>query len=231
MEHKDGRISVLLADDEAMFRAGVAMLLRAEPDLDVVAEAGDGSEAVELARRFAIDVVVMDVRMPGMDGIAATRLLAEAGEADRLTKVLVVSSHDGDDTVFGALRAGASGFLLKRKAPGELLDAIRHVARGDAWIDPAVAGRVIAALSAAPDQETEQPLHRQAVDAVARLTAREKEVLALMAGGSTNLEIRRRLTLSEATVKTHVSRVLMKTGAHDRTRAVVLAYQSGLVTP
>ena len=232
MERAAGPISVILADDHPMFRAGIAMLLRNEPGIEVTAEANDGAEAVELARRHRADVVVMDLRMPGMDGIAAARALAEGDDRDRLTRVLALTVGEDDEMVLGALRAGASGFLLKRAAPGDLIDAIRRVAAGDAWIDPSVAGRVIAALaSTAPARHPEEPVGDEAAVLAARLTAREREVLGLMARGCTNEEIRLRLSLSVATVKTHVSRVLMKIGAHDRAHAVSLAYRAGLVTP
>lgn len=221
-------ISVLIADDQPMIRAGIALLLGAEPDIDVVGEASDGAEAVALARSRRPDVVLMDIQMPGTDGVAATRALTADDEPgadpDRLTKVLVLTTFDDDEAVYGALRSGASGFLLKHAAPGDLIVAVRRVASGEAWIDPAVARKVISALG---DPGPDLPQS----DAIGRLTPREREVLVLMAHGLSNAEIRDRLVLSEATVKTHVARVVMKTGARDRTQAVVLAYQSGLVAP
>jgi DNA-binding NarL/FixJ family response regulator len=215
-------ISIVVADDEQLIRAGLRLLLAADPDLDVVAEAADGEQAVALCRRHDADVVVMDLGMPVLDGVAATARLV-AGESDHPTKVLVLTSISDDDAVFRALRAGASGFLLKHAAPRDLVAAVKRVAGGDAWIDPAVAGAVIAELARFPSGDD------AARQAVALLTPREREVLVLMADGLGNGEIQRRLFLSEGTVKTHVSRIVMKTGAGDRTSAVVLAYRAGLV--
>lgn len=216
--------SVVVADDQPVVRAGIAMILRAEPDLDVVGEADDGHQAVELARSQQADVVVMDIRMPGMDGVAATRLLTtEGGSPDRLTKVLILTTFDDDDALYGALRAGASGYLLKHAAPRDLVAAVRKVAVGESWLDPAVAGRVIAAVAVLPARGEPAPA------ALGRLTAREREVLVLVAHGLSNAEIKERLFLSEATVRTHVCRILIKTGSRDRAQAVALAYQSGLV--
>jgi DNA-binding NarL/FixJ family response regulator len=218
-------ISVVIADDQPMMRAGLVMLLTAEPDIEVVGEAADGAAAIRLARALRPDVVVMDLRMAGMDGVTATRALADVDEApDYLTKVLVLTTFDDDELVYGALRAGASGYVLKHAAPQDLIVAVRRVAAGEAWIDPAVAGRVIAALAASDPYQRDQPERLQ------RLTPREREVLVLMAHGLSNVEIRDKLVVSEATVKTHVARIIMKTGSRDRTSAVVLAYQSGLVS-
>ena len=212
-------ISVVVAEDQPMVRAGIAMLLAAQPDIEVVGEAANGAEAIVLARSLRPDVVIMDLRMPGTDGIAATRTLAEdnADERDRLTKVLVLTTFDDDELVHGALRAGASGYLLKHAAPQDLIVAVRRIAAGDAWIDPAAAGQVIAALAGSA------PLGDDPPETVERLTPREREVLVLMAEGLSNADIRDRLVLSEATVKTHVARIIMKTGSRDRTSAVVLA--------
>lgn len=221
-------ISVIVADDQPLVRAGISMLLAAESDICVAGEASDGREAVELATALQPEVVVMDVRMPGMDGVAATRELTAddiSSGPDRLTKVLVLTTFDDDEAVYGALRAGASGFLLKHAAPTDLIAAVRKVAAGEAWIDPAVARKVIAAVAGLSN------VGHGASELVDRLTPREREVLVLMAHGLSNPEIRDRLVLSEATVKTHVARVVMKTGSRDRTQAVVLAYQSGLVVP
>ncbi len=223
-------LTVLLADDQDLVRSGLRMLLDAESDIEVVAEARDGSEAVELATRVRPDVVVMDLRMPGMDGREATEqiLQAQADGVDRLTKVLVLTTFDGDEDVYGALRAGASGYLLKHSSPGEVAQAIRRVASGESWLDPRVTGRVIAAVrdlavrTAAPGRSPEAA-------ALEALTPREREVLTLVAQGLSNGEIRDRLVLSEATVKTHVARILMKTGSRDRASAVALAYRSGFV--
>jgi DNA-binding NarL/FixJ family response regulator len=219
-------VSIVVAEDQRLVRAGIVMLLGAEDDLEVVGEAADGREAVDLARSRDADLVLMDVRMPGMDGVAATRLLtADHADPDKVVRVLMLTTFDDDDAVYGALRAGASGFLLKHAAPQDLITAVRRVVAGEAWIDPAVAGKVIAALARQPGPGVASP------ELLARLTPREREVLALMANGLSNREITERLVLSEATVKTHVARVLMKTGSRDRAQAVVLAYQTGLVTP
>lgn len=221
-------ITVVVADDQPLVRAGISMLLAAESDVRIAGEASDGREAVELATALQPDVVVMDVRMPVMDGVAATRKLTAddlSSGPDRLTKVLVLTTFDDDDAVYGALRAGASGFVLKHAAPTDLIAAVRKVAAGEAWIDPAVARKVIAAVAGLGN------VGHGASELVERLTPREREVLVLMAHGLSNAEIRDRLVLSEATVKTHVARVVMKTGSRDRTQAVVLAYQSGLVVP
>lgn len=220
-------ISIVIADDQPLIRAGIAMLLAAEPDMEVVGDVSDGTEAIQLARTRHPDVVLMDIRMPGMDGVAATRVLTEelGGNPDQLVKVLVLTTFNDDEVVYGALRAGASGFVLKHAAPKDLITAVRKVAAGEAWIDPAVAGKVIAAVAGLSDFSAGAPA------LVGRLTPREREVLVLMAHGMSNAEIRDRLMLSEATVKTHVARVVMKTGSRDRTQAVVLAYQSGLVVP
>jgi len=220
-------ISIVIADDQPLIRAGIAMLLAAEPDMEVVGDVSDGTEAIQLARTRHPDVVLMDIRMPGMDGVAATRVLTEelGGNPDQLVKVLVLTTFNDDEVVYGALRAGASGFVLKHAAPKDLITAVRKVAAGEAWIDPAVAGKVIAAVAGLSDFSAGAPA------LVGRLTPREREVLVLMAHGMSNAEIRDRLVLSEATVKTHVARVVMKTGSRDRTQAVVLAYQSGLVVP
>lgn len=217
-------VSIVVADDQPLVRAGIAMLLRAEPDFEVVAEASDGREAVDVARSLSPDVVVMDVRMPVVDGVTATRLLAEdRNDSDHLTRVLILTTFDEDETLYGALVAGAHGFLLKHAAPRDLVAAIRRLSGGESWIDPAVAGKVIAGLRQVP-----RPGHNSP-QLLERLTFREREVLVLMAHGLSNREITDRLVLSEATVKTHVARILMKTGSRDRTQAVVLAYQTGLV--
>lgn len=219
-------IRIVIADDQPLVRAGIAMLLRAEPDFEVLAEAADGQQAVELAHTYRPDLILMDARMPHMDGIAATRqITALNADPDRLTKVLVLTTFNDDEVVYGALRAGASGFLLKHAAPKDLITAVRTVAAGDSWIDPAVAGRVIAALAALPESG------RGSSQLIERLTPREREVLIFLAHGLSSAEIKDRLVLSEATVKTHIARILLKTGSRDRTQAVVLAYQSGLVIP
>ena len=216
-------IRVVVADDQEVVRAGFSALLDTQPDITVVASAGDGAEAVRVCREQRPDVVVMDVRMPLMDGIEATRELTSAsGDSPR---VLVLTTFDLDEYVYDALRSGASGFLLKDAAAERLFDAVRVVAAGDALLAPAVTRRLIgefARLRPSPGPRPEQ---------LGELTARETEVLRLLAEGLSNAEIADRLVLSEETVKTHVSRVLMKLGLRDRTQAVVAAYESGLVVP
>lgn len=217
-------IRIVVGDDQPLVRAGIAMLLSAEPDFEVIGEACDGGQAVDLAHALRPDLVLMDARMPTVDGITATRRITTAGTSpDHLTRVLMLTTFNDDDVVYGALRAGASGFLLKRAVPQDLITAVRTVVCGGAWIDPAVAGSVIAALAAAPT------LGPEACRLIDRLTRREREVLTLLAQGLSSAEIKDRLVLSEATVKTHIARILIKTGSRDRARAVVLAYQSGLV--
>lgn len=219
-------VRIVVADDQPLVRAGITMLLRAETDFEVLAEASNGQEALDLACAHHPDLVLMDARMPNVDGITATRLLtSNSSDPDRLTRVLMLTTFNDDEVVYGALRAGASGFLLKHAAPKDLTTAVRAVAAGEAWIDPAVAGRVIAAVASLPTSS------HGASHLLDRLTPREREVLALMAHGLSTAEIKERLVLSEATVKTHIARTLMKTGSRDRSQAVVLAYQSGLVKP
>jgi DNA-binding NarL/FixJ family response regulator len=215
-------IRVLLADDQELLRAGLRMVLKPQADIELVGEAADGEQAVALARRVKPDVAVMDIRMPGIDGIEATRrLLADAAPP----RVLVLTTFGEDEYVYEALRAGASGFLLKDAPPEELVTAIRAVARGDALLGPAVTRRVIEAFvrSRPPAQAT--------AGIVERLTSREREVLMLVAQGLSNAEIADQLVLSEATVKTHVARLLTKLDLPDRVHAVVFAYESGLVRP
>jgi DNA-binding NarL/FixJ family response regulator len=213
-------VRVLLVDDQPLLRAGFAMILGVEPDLLVVGEAGDGDAAVTAALDLAPDVVLMDVQMPGTDGITATRAVV-AGTAAR---VLVLTTFDSDDYLFSALEAGASGFLLKNAEPEELVAAVRVVAAGGALLAPAVTRRVIERFAARPARATRSDLHEQ-------LTAREREVLVLVARGLSNTEIAEALVLGEATVKTHLGRVLAKLGLRDRVQAVVHAYESGLVQP
>ncbi|GGM10846.1 MULTISPECIES: response regulator [Micromonospora] len=219
------QIRVLLADDQPLIRAGLAMLLAAVADVEVVGEADDGAQAVELSRRLHPDVVLMDVRMPGTDGVEATRRLAEEYDPQRPVRVIILTTYHVDEAVYAALRAGASGFVLKDAAPQELVAAVRAVAAGEAWLDPAVTRRLLDDLATRPDPGLPTPTRMR------QLTPREREVLVLMAYGLSNQEIAEHLVLGEATVKTHVSRVLMKLGLRDRTHAVVAAYQSGLVTP
>ncbi|MFC4120367.1 response regulator [Nonomuraea zeae] len=214
-------ISVLLADDQRLVRAGFRLMLEGEPDLVVVGEAGDGEEALRLARAETPDVVLMDVRMPGADGIQATRRIV-TDPALTGVKVVILTTFDMDDYVYGALRAGASGFLLKDTEPMELIHAVRVAARGDALIAPAITRRLIAEFAG----RVTRP-----VPELSALTEREREVLGLIASGLSNEEIAERLVLSPATVKTHVSRILAKLAARDRAQLVVTAYESGLVTP
>jgi DNA-binding NarL/FixJ family response regulator len=224
----DGPIRVLLVDDQPLIRAALALLLNAESDIEVVSQATDGARAVEEALRVAPDVVVMDVRMPGMDGVEATsRLTADSvkGDPDHLVKVLILTTYHADEIVYAALRAGASGFLLKDAAPSDLAAAVRHVASGEAWLDPPVARRLLSEFAARPDLTIPSPEQMQ------RLTPREREVLVLAAHGLSNTEIAERLVVGEATIKTHVGRVLMKLGLRDRAQAVAMAYQTGLVKP
>ncbi len=219
-------IRVLLVDDQTLVRAGFRALLEAEEDLEVVGEAGDGAEAVEQARRAAPDVVLMDVRMPRMDGLEATRrITAEAGLSG--TRVVVLTTFELDEYVFGALRAGASGFLLKDIDPPDLLSAVRVVAAGEALLAPRLTRRLIEAFVA---QERAAPGPRPD-DAIAELTPREREVLTLVGRGLSNTEIADELVLSPLTAKTHVARLFQKLDARDRAQLVVLAYETGLVIP
>jgi DNA-binding NarL/FixJ family response regulator len=217
------RIRVLLVDDQALVRAGFRSLLEDEDDLDVVGEAGDGARAVELARSARPDVVLMDIRMPVMDGLEATRRIA-ADELLSGVRVLVLTTFELDEYVFEALAAGASGFLLKNTDPVELLRAVRVVADGEALLAPSVTRRLIAEFAARP-RPGGTPVELTA------LTHREREVMALAAGGLSNEEIAERLVVSPATARTHVSRAMVKLGARDRAQLVVFAYESGLVAP
>lgn len=216
-------ISVMIADDQALVRSGFRMILDAKDDLEVVAEAGDGAEAAAMVERLRPDVVLMDVRMPGVDGLEATRRIVASGSP---TRVIVLTTYKVDESIFAALRAGASAFLLKDARPGELVEAIRVVARGDALLAPSVTRRLLdrfAGALPAPDDGRSPNL--------AELTDREVEVLRLVALALSNAEIAEQLVLTEATVKTHVSSVLRKLGLRDRVQAVVLAYEVGLVRP
>jgi DNA-binding NarL/FixJ family response regulator len=217
-------IRVLVADDQTLVRAGFRVLVESAPDLEVVGEAGDGVEAVELARRELPDVVLMDIRMPRMDGLEATRRIVALDRAEGI-HVLVLTTFDLDEYVYAALRAGASGFLLKDTPPADLLAAIRVVAAGDALLAPGVTRRLIAEFARRPEPSAVTPA------ALAALTDREREVLALVARGLSNAEIAELLVVSGATAKTHVSRVLTKLHARDRAQLVMLAYETGLVTP
>jgi DNA-binding NarL/FixJ family response regulator len=220
-------VSIVVADDHEVVRAGFAALLDTQPDFTVLGTASDGSEAVRVCRELRPDVVLMDVRMPSLDGIEATRQLAGTGESG--PRVLILTTFDLDQYVFDALRAGASGFLLKDVTAERLFDAVRVVAAGEALLAPAVTRRLISEFTRL------RPVH-QAQDAassaaLSALTPRETEVLRLVAEGLSNPEVARRLVVTEETVKTHVSRMLAKLGLRDRTQAVVAAYESGLVVP
>ncbi len=214
-------ISVLLADDQPLLRAGFSMIIEAQPDLDVVGEAADGEEAVERTAALQPDVVLMDVRMPRTDGIEATRRIVASGSSAR---VLILTTFDLDEYAFSGLRAGASGFLLKDAPPQELLAGIRAVAGGDAVVAPSVTRRL---LDAYAHQFPDTPAARG--ERVDPLTEREHEVLLAVASGLSNGEIAQRLVVSEATVKTHVGRILSKLGLRDRVQAVIFAYETGLV--
>ncbi len=218
-------IRVLLADDQALIRAGFRVLLEAGADLEVVGEAVDGAQAVDLARRERADVVLMDIRMPGVDGLEATRRIA-ADEDLAGVKVIILTTFESDEYVFQAIRAGASGFLVKDTEPADLLQAVRVVARGDALLSPSVTRRLITDLARRPAGPV--PAVGQTLSA---LTDREREVMGLVAGGLSNEEIARHLYLSPLTAKTHVSRIMTKLSARDRAQLVVLAYETGLVAP
>jgi DNA-binding NarL/FixJ family response regulator len=217
-------IRVVVADDQPVVRAGFGTILGGQPDIEVVGEAGDGREAVAVARDARADVVLMDIRMPVLDGLEATRLLAGPGVQDPV-KVLVLTTFDLDEYVYEALRAGASGFLLKDVTRDELVGAVRVVARGDALLAPNVTRRLIAEFARLG---TGTAPTSAGLDA---LTARERDVLELIARGLTNAEIAQRLIVGEATVKSHVAHVLQKLAVRDRTQAVIAAYESGLVRP
>jgi DNA-binding NarL/FixJ family response regulator len=229
-------IRVVLADDQALIRAGFRVLLEVAGDIEVVGEAINGEQAVELARGERADVVLMDIRMPGVDGLEATRRIAAADDLAGV-KVIILTTFESDEYVYQALRVGASGFLVKDTEPDDLIRAVRVVARGDALLSPSVTRRLITTLAA---QHAEAPLAGRAETSQAssahakhlsRLTEREREVLALVAEGLSNEEIARRLFLSPLTTKTHVSRIMTKLAARDRAQLVVIAYESGLVTP
>ena len=219
-------ISVLLADDQPLLRRGFRMILEAEDGLTVVGEAGDGAEAISLARRCKPDIVLMDIRMPGTDGIEATRRITLG---DPGVRVLVLTTFDVDEYAFGALRAGASGFLLKDVRPAELVAAVRTVASGDAVVSPRVTRRLLDEYAHVLPVSGAQQADRY--PRLSALTEREREVLAAVAHGLSNTEIAASLGVSEATVKSHVGRILAKLGLRDRVQIVVLAYESGLMRP
>jgi DNA-binding NarL/FixJ family response regulator len=215
-------IRVVIADDQALVRAGFRMILDSENDIEIVAEAGDGREAIDLCDRYTVDVVLMDIRMPEMDGIEATRRLQERAAA---TRVLMLTTFDLNEYVYEALRAGASGFLLKDAPPDQLVSAIRVVANGEALLAPSITKRVI-------EEYTRRPPPRDGFPPeLSELTAREVDVLRLIARGCSNAEIAKELFLGETTVKTHVARILQKLELRDRIQAVIYAYETGLVRP
>jgi len=220
----EGSIRVLVADDQALVRGGFRVMLDSAADLEVVGEASDGAEAIELARQLKPDVVLMDIRMPGIDGIEATRAIVADPEAAS-ARILILTTFDVDEYVYEALRAGASGFLLKDTDPGTLLDAVRTIAAGEALLAPSVTRRLIAEFARRPAQA------RSRLADIEQLTEREREVFVLVAHGLSNGEIATQLFISPATAKTHVSRVMMKLGARDRAQLVSMAYESGFVTP
>jgi DNA-binding NarL/FixJ family response regulator len=213
---------VLIADDQALIRGGLRMILEVHDDLEVVAEAEDGAQAVRLARELVPDVVLMDIRMPGTDGLQATRQIITA--AGPTVRVLILTTYDHDDYVYEALRGGAAGFLLKTAPPHRLVDAVRVVAAGEALLAPSVTRRLI-------EEHVRRPPRTGQSAELARLTARELEVMTLVARGLSNAEIAAELVLSESTVKTHVNRLLRKLGLRDRVQAVVRAYEAGLIQP
>ncbi|HET9254395.1 MAG TPA: response regulator transcription factor [Pseudonocardiaceae bacterium] len=221
-------IRVVVVDDQPLVRAGIAMLLNVEDDITVTAEAADGDDALRQARAHRPDVILMDVHMPGTDGVEATRAVVDedltAHNGQRIA-VIILTTFDVDENVYAALRAGASGFLLKDAAPTEIVAAIRAVATGEAWLDPAITRRLIEEFAARPEQRI------PATAAMAQLTPREREVLTLLAQGMSNAEVSRKLVISDATVKTHLARVMTKLGVREKAQAVVAAYQTGLVLP
>jgi DNA-binding NarL/FixJ family response regulator len=217
-------IRVLLVDDQALLRAGLRVLLESEDDIAVVGEAGDGEEGIALARETRPDVVLMDISMPGLDGLDATKRIA-ADDGLEGVRVLILTTFEDDDRVFTALRGGASGFLAKDSEPTEVLRAVRALASGDAQLSPSVTHRLIKEFVAWPQRRLSSPSQLE------ELTTREREVMALVAYGLTNHEIAERLVVSPATAKTHVSRTLLKLHARDRAQLVALAYQTGLVAP
>jgi DNA-binding NarL/FixJ family response regulator len=221
-------IRVVIADDQPLVRSGIAMILSGESDIEVIGEARDGEEAISLAARLQPDIVLMDVRMPGMDGVTATRTIASdqfSRNPDAPVKVLMLTTYNVQDSVYHALRAGASGFLLKAAVPEEIVRAVRNVAMGNGWLDPAVTAELISEFASRQDPLRPTPAE------MSELTSRERQVLILVAQGLSNTEIAVDLVISEATVKTHFGRILMKLRLRDRAQAVVVAYQTGLVQP
>ncbi|AWZ08269.1 MULTISPECIES: response regulator transcription factor [unclassified Streptomyces] len=230
--HADGaandehRIKIVVADDDALLQAGLELILGTEDGLEVAGRAADGIQAVRLCHELVPDVILMDVRMPGIDGVEATRRIVAAGLP---TRVLVLTTFHHDEYVWSAIRAGASGFLLKRASPERLIDAVRTVAAGQAVLDPAVTRDILTRLAAQPAPTRSGSLRAPADARLERLTAREREVLRQVAHGLSNTEIAELLSLAESTVKTHVKRILAKLDARDRAQAVAISYQSGLM--
>jgi DNA-binding NarL/FixJ family response regulator len=217
----EGRVRVLVVDDDDLMRAGIKAVLSSDAGIEVVGEAGDGRSAIHEARKLHPDVILMDVRMPDLDGIAATR---EVVAVSPQIKVAILTTFEEEDYIFGALSAGASGFLLKRTQPEELVAAIHTLAAGDSLLAPSVTRRVI-------ERMTEQPVPDPSAGRLEELTPREREVLELIAGGLSNSEIAAQLVIEESTVKTHVKRILMKLHLRDRVQAVIFAYESGVTSP
>ncbi|HEY6962723.1 MAG TPA: response regulator transcription factor [Gaiellaceae bacterium] len=220
-------IRILLVDDQALLRAGFKMILDAEAEMEVVGEAGDGREAIDMVRSLRPDVVLMDIRMPELDGLEAARRILSGGVVDgEPPRILMLTTFDLDEYIYDALRAGASGFLLKDTPPEQLVEAINVVAQGDALLSPSITRRVISEFVKGNGPKPQAQFPR-----LADLTARELEVMTLIARGLSNAEIAKTLFVSETTVKTHVARILMKLGLRDRVQAVVLAYEAGVVSP
>ena len=217
------QVRVLIADDQALVRAGFRMILEAQPDLEVVGEAADGESAVDLARRHRPDVILMDIRMPGLDGLEATRRLIDAAQAGATPRIVILTTFDLDEYVYAAIQAGASGFLLKDVSPEHLVGAVRTVALGDALLAPSITRRLVERYAQSRSGVTDIP------DVLALLTPREIEVFRLVARGMSNAEIAEQLVVTDATVKTHVAAILGKLGVRNRAQAVVLAYESGLI--
>ena len=215
-------ISVVLVDDQALIRTGFKMILESEDDIEIVGEAGDGDQGVAAVRRLRPDVVLMDVQMPTMDGLEATRRIVQEGSIP--SRIVILTTFERDDYIFDALRAGASGFLLKNSPPDELVHAVRVVAAGEALLAPSVTQKVI-------EEFIEQPARHSSEAELGRLTARETEILKLLATGKSNAELAGHLFVGEGTIKTHVSNVLTKLGLRDRMQAVIFAYESGLIEP
>jgi DNA-binding NarL/FixJ family response regulator len=220
-------IRVVVADDQPMARAGIRMLLKNEEDIDVVAEAVDGQDALTLARAQRPDVILMDVRMPGTDGVAATRTVVKEGltaQSGAPIRVIILTTFDIDQYVYDALRAGASGFLLKHVMPADIVAAIRAVVAGGAWLDPTVARRLIDKFNSQPEEQ-----HISTPAQLAKLTPREQKVLILLAQGLSNSDVGTRLDIAEATVRTHLARVMSKLDVREKAQAVIAAYQAGIV--